>query len=164
MLIIVCGLQGVGKTTVAKKFAKQIGAIIIRSDVIRRKLKQAIRYTPLGNKLTYNKLFSAAETLLKQKKTVILDATFAKKINRTRAAKLAKKFKTKFAMIEVTCPKNLIRIRLKKRFGDASEAEFQHYLEYKKIFDKITEPHTSIDNSKTFENLQKQINAIKFTI
>lgn len=38
MLVIVCGLPGVGKTTFAKKLAPLINAIILSTDKIRKEL------------------------------------------------------------------------------------------------------------------------------
>jgi len=36
MLVIVCGLPGVGKTTFAKKLAPMLNAIVLSTDKIRR--------------------------------------------------------------------------------------------------------------------------------
>src|SRR5437667_5801 len=44
MLILVCGLQGAGKTTVAKRIATIISALILRTDVIRKQLWELRRY------------------------------------------------------------------------------------------------------------------------
>jgi len=36
MLIIVCGLPGTGKTSLARKIAEKIYAVLLRTDVVRK--------------------------------------------------------------------------------------------------------------------------------
>lgn len=95
-------------------------------------------------------MFLRAKECLKKGRSVILDATFAKRKNREVAQKIARDLKVDFKIIEVVCPENIVKERMENRRGNASEARFQHYLEYKKTFQPIKEKHLIIDISKEF--------------
>ncbi|MCX6233194.1 MAG: AAA family ATPase, partial [Bacteroidetes bacterium] len=103
MLIIVCGLQGVGKTIVATKIAEKTGAILLRTDVIRKKLVKNPTYGKEEIIHIYDEMFSRAKKSLLDKNTVILDATFAEIQDRHRAKKIADEAGSKFEIVEVKC-------------------------------------------------------------
>lgn len=157
MLIIICGLQGTGKTTVAKKIAKKIKAFLFIADVIRRELFKKRKYNIEEHQRVYDEMFIRAKKLLKEKKDVILDATFTNKKDRIRAQKIAQKAKVDFKIIEVVCPENIIKKRIEKRLGDESEARFEVYLKYKKFFNPVISKHIIIDTSGTLKDIDKQI-------
>lgn len=152
-LIIICGLPGVGKTTVAKKLAAKTKAILLRTDVIRKESKK-VDYSEKVMRGVYEKMFFQAKNLLKEGKDVILDATFYARKRRGVAKKIAKEVGAGFKIVEVICPKNLVKKRMKKRKRDESEAEFKHYLIFTKLFEPVKEKHLIIDTSK---NIEKQL-------
>ena len=157
MLIIVCGLQGPGKSTVAKKITEKINSVLLRTDVIRRELVKNPQYTKEEIEKTYNEMFSRTQKFLSENKNVILDATFAKQENRSRAKEIAKKVDINLKIVEVICAEDIIKKRIGKRLGDASRAQFKNYLEYKKIFEPIKGQHTVIDNSGTIAKTNEQL-------
>lgn len=146
-MIIVCGLPGTGKTTVAKKIALKIGGILLRTDVIRKELKEE-NYSQKARQGVYDEMFRRARQLLKESQNVVLDATFYSRKWRKIAKNIAKSLKVDFKIIEVVCPQELVRKRMQKRKGDESEAEYKHYLIYKKLFQPVKEKHTTIDTSR----------------
>lgn len=146
-LYIVCGLPGVGKTTVAKKIARKTKSILLRTDVIRKEIR-LLGYTEKEKEQVYNEMFLRAQKLLRTGKNVVLDATFAKKKNRLAAKRTAARTGADFQTIEVVCPVRLVKKRLSKRTKDASQAGFKHYLEHKKFFEPIKEKHTVINTAK----------------
>ncbi|MHC4711475.1 MAG: AAA family ATPase, partial [Planctomycetota bacterium] len=54
MLVIVCGLPGVGKTTFAKKLSPLINAIVLSTDKIRKELIPLPTYEKEERKLIYD--------------------------------------------------------------------------------------------------------------
>lgn len=150
MLVIVCGLQGTGKTTVAEKIAGKINGVLLRTDVIRKEILKNPIYSEEERQEIYDEMFLRTKDLLKENEYVILDAVFAKKENRKKAKKISKDFK----IIETICPEKIVKERMKNRFEDESEARFEHYLKYKKLFEPITEEHIIIDTSK---NMDRQL-------
>ena len=152
MLIVVCGLQGTGKTTVAKKIAVKTKGVLLRTDVIRKEIVKKPTYSEQEEQKVYNKMFSKAKYLLKENRNVVLDATFVMRKYREQAEKISKN--TEIKLVEVVCPEKIVKERIEKRTGDASKAKFEHYLKYKEFFDPITEDHITIDTSK---NIDKQL-------
>lgn len=145
-LTIVCGLPGVGKTTVAKDLSVKTGSVLLRTDVIRKEAN-ILGYSEEEKQLVYDEMLSIAEKLLKGDKNVILDATFNKEKNRQAAQNIAGIDKADFEIVEVICPEEIVKERMEKRSGDESEAKFEDYLKHKKFFEPIKEKHTIIDSS-----------------
>lgn len=66
--------------------------------------------------------------------------------------------KVDFQIIEVVCSdESLIKKRIEQRFGDDSDAKFEHYLKYKNLFEPIAEKHIVIDNSGTLQDIDKEL-------
>lgn len=158
MLIIVCGLQGSGKTIVARRISEKSDAVLLRTDVIRKELLQDITYNGTEMQNIYGEMFLRAEKLLQDGNNVVLDATFTKESNRMSAKNLAEKIKTGFKIVEVICDENVVGQRLKGRSGDESDAGLDVYLKYKSFYEPITGDHIVVDNSGTIEETEKQIN------
>lgn len=160
MLILVCGLPGVGKTVIAKElFRKKFNqkAVILRTDIIRKQLFKKPKYAAKEKKLIYEIMFLLANYLLANKINCILDGTFYKKELRLQAKKIAKKNKTKFEIIECVCPQKIVFAQIRKRMktGDASDADFEIYKKIKKEWEPIKEKHLLIDTSKDYTKLIK---------
>src|SRR5215471_18066235 len=73
MLIVFSGLPGVGKTTIARELARQVGAVYLRIDSI----EQAIRDSGLApqslDEMGYRCAYAAAEDNLRLGRCVIAD-------------------------------------------------------------------------------------------
>ena len=146
MLIIICGLQRTGKTTVAKKIAEKIDGALLRTDILRKELTDRPRYSEEERQRAYNEMFSRAEKLLGQGKDVILDATFVRKEDRNKAKILSGE--ENFKIIETICPEEIVKKRFEKAPKNESEANFETYLKYKETFEPVTEDHIVIDTSQ----------------
>jgi len=157
VLIIVCGLPGTGKTTIAQEIAKKIKASHLNIDSIRKRLFKKPKYTYFESALVYRVLFLIAEELLKKKINVVLDATFVFKFSRDEAKELAKKYKTQFKIIEAKCQEKILlkRIRKRKKTRALSDADEKVYFKIKKEFQPIKKKHFVIDNSGKIVNLKK---------
>lgn len=157
-LIIVCGLQGVGKTTVAKKIAEKLSATLLRTDSIRKALIKEPKYTAEEKQKIYEEMFVQARKILQGNENVVLDATFLEERNRNGAKQIAEEMNVNFQIIKVVCSEDILKTRIEQRSGDDSEAKFEHYLKYKNLFEPIAEKHTVIDNSGTLEDIDEQLN------
>jgi len=157
MIIIVCGLIGSGKTTVAKRITKKINGTLLRTDVIRSKIYPNPKYTNKEIQDVYKRLFNQARNLLSTHE-VILDATFYKKENREQARNLAREMSTELKIIEVIFPNEKIaKERIEARTEDESDADFQQYLINKPRFEPITEDKIVIDNSGSLKETYEQV-------
>lgn len=145
-VIIVCGLPGTGKTTVAKILMQKYNALHLRTDMIRKELSASPTYHPKEVDQVYKELFRRAEVALTYN-NVILDATFTKTQHRCAVRALVRRCGARIMVIRTTCPEKIVKRRLERRIGDVSEAKFEHYLKLKAEFQPLTEQHMVIDTS-----------------
>ena len=129
-IILMSGLSGSGKTTVAKKIAPLIKAILIRSDAVRKHLAgislesrggEEIYTAAMSNK-TYQRLLELGIKLAKQGFTVILDAKYDRLQWRLSAADAAKTENIPLEIYYCTAPLEVLRERIEQRQGDISDA------------------------------------------
>lgn len=129
-LILMSGISGSGKTTVAKHLSPKINAIHLRSDAVRKHLA-GIHLTDTGEKdlytlemtaQTYGKLLEIGIRLANQGFKVILDAKYDRQALRSQVITQAQSHHIPIQIIHCTAPKEVIRERLKLRQGDISDA------------------------------------------
>lgn len=156
MLIIICGLPGTGKTTAARHAAGLLGAAHLRTDEIRKELFTKPTYSEEEKRAVYEEMFWQAKEILKNQR-LILDATFLRAAGRQRALALAEAVGKPWLILETVCPEEIARQRLAARKNDASDAGYAQYLELKKFWEPIAEPHFQIDTAGDY---QKQIEDI----
>ncbi len=129
-LILMSGLSGSGKSTIAKRLARQLGAILIRSDAVRKHLggiPLAERggdelYTPEMTQKTYSRLVELGIMLASQGFPVILDAKFDREKFRNEAIVQAQANQLPIAIMHCTAPLEVLRERLRLRTGDIADA------------------------------------------
>ncbi len=135
-LLITHGLSGAGKSVVSERLVEQLGAILIRSDIERKRLfglpansRSGARhhiYRDDATDLTYERLRDVAGAILSYGYTVIVDATFLRKAQRLLFVQLAKEHRVPFTVLDIQAPMNEIRARIvsrRRRQTDASEAD-----------------------------------------
>jgi len=126
-LLATCGLIGSGKTTLAKELACGLGAVLVRSDSI-RKLSLGLkpsehRFEPFGEGIyssgvterTYKLMVEIAREVIKDGYPVILDGSFSKKWQRDLVRELSSQFQIPYLLLHTKCPYELLLERLKER-------------------------------------------------
>ncbi|MCS7206766.1 MAG: AAA family ATPase [Dehalococcoidia bacterium] len=126
-LILVVGLIGTGKSTLARNLASLLGGEVISSDVVRKTLAglaptdrrwepwgQGI-YSPTMDLRTYQAMLEQADALLAQGKVVILDASFRSAARRQEAIALARRRGIPYFVVEAYAPEEVVRERLLRR-------------------------------------------------
>jgi predicted kinase len=151
MLVLVCGLPGTGKSTVAERIAELLPASLLRTDVVRKELFPDPTYASEESARVYDELFSRASERLHAGEHVVLDATFRQRDLRERAADVAADAGTEFRLVRVTCAESIVRERIERRQreeDDESDADFSVYNQLKDEFEPIEgDDHVVVDNS-----------------
>ncbi|MCA9876588.1 MAG: AAA family ATPase, partial [Thermomicrobiales bacterium] len=125
VLIVMTGLSGTGKSTVARRVARALGAPLFASDVVRKQLagvagaapaawRKGI-YQPEWTEATYDQLFSLAEAQLAAGRPAVLDAAFLAAEQRSGAAALADRLGVPLVIIETICDEAMVAARLAAR-------------------------------------------------
>jgi len=136
-LIAVGGLSGSGKSTLAMDLAPSIGAvpgaIVIRSDEIRKKLcgmKPLDRLGPEGytdevSRQVYATLMEQADKVVRGGYTAIADAVFAEAGHRDAVQHVAATAGVPFVGLWLEAPESVLISRVAGRRRDASDAGFE---------------------------------------
>jgi len=154
LLVIMAGLIGVGKSTVARALSEMLKADLLVSDIIRKEMLNIVPTTryhePFENgiysspitKRTYALLHEKAEAILKAGNSVIIDASYRNREDRIAALQLAKNCDADFFVLECRCPESEIKKRLLLRALDndeVSDGRWEIYEKQKKVFEPILE-------------------------
>lgn len=156
-VIVVAGLPGVGKTTVADIFTDRVGGVHLRSDSIRKELFDEQRYSAPESEATYSALFKRASIALVEGRSVVLDATFDVEIRRDYARHIADRADVPSLFVAVECDPETVKRRIADRNDDASDADFAVYEQKRRNFDPIQRDHRTIDNSGSLDETRSQV-------
>ncbi|MEB3309090.1 MAG: AAA family ATPase [Snowella sp.] len=129
-IILMSGLSGSGKSTVAKYLAPKINAIHLRSDAVRKHLAEIPLdqagddnlYCPEMSEKTYQKLLNLGILLAKQGFSVILDAKYDRTQWRSPIIEAAQQAQIPLQIFYCHAPIETLQTRLQERRGDISDA------------------------------------------
>jgi predicted kinase len=156
VIILFCGLPGVGKTTLAASVAKKTGATILSSDKIRKELIRYPTYASVEGRLIYDVLMLMTKYLSAAGIDCILDATFNRERSRKEVENTLRLNKVQLYVIECTCPEDVVFERLRDRKNDFSDADYSVYAKMKNIYEPVQGRHLDVDTSLPTEvNLQE---------
>ncbi len=162
MVMIVFGLPGSGKSYFASRLAVPLAALYVNSDERRMKLFSTRTYTDAEKMLVYDSMLADLVAAMKDKKSIVLDATFYTEAIRNRFEQAAKAYNEQVIYIEVTAPENIISERLKKP-RLYSEANVDVYRKLKVIFEPLLKDHLVLTstNYNITSMLEKALQYIK---
>ena len=148
IIVIICGLPGVGKTTISKDLARLINAAILSTDKIRKELLPRPTYTKQERRLIYDILTLLAKYLYNANVNCILDATFNTEYSRKKLKDKILIPSEKMYIVECSCPENITISRLKNRKNDYSDANISIYKRMKGIYEPVRGEHITVDTSQ----------------
>ncbi len=134
-LVLVGGLPGSGKTTLAGLLADELGAVVLSSDRLRKELAgidparhasagyRAGIYTPAHTARTYGELTRRAAELLGRGESVVLDASWSAAEERESARRVADRTSSTMVELRCTAPVSVTESRLRTRSGSLSDAD-----------------------------------------
>jgi predicted kinase len=138
-LVLIGGLPGTGKSTLAQDLAQRADFRLIRSDGVRKELaglpaETSARYpfeegiyAPAWTERTYAECLSRAEKLLFEGNRVIVDANFGEESRRRTFLEAAARLAVPAVFILCQSDPAVVRQRLESRRGDVSDADWAVY-------------------------------------
>lgn len=178
MLIVLHGLPGVGKSTLAEEIKEMTGGMVLGSNYIRRRILECDAYAcanvplmPFSEEeinLSYKMILYCAELVLTLRKTVIMDATFQKLRYIEMAREIADKTGHKLVVIKVVCDEETCKKRLdereKNKISDSIVGYAHHIKVKEKVFEEYPNPNFVYDSSKQAEPQYQKLRELLQTI
>ncbi len=138
-VVLVAGLPGTGKSTLARELAKRADFTVIRSDVVRKELAglpvlgqtpatfRDTLYSRTSTERTYAECLNRAERLVFEGRRVLVDATFREEARRRTFLEAAVRWGVPSTLLVCQADPETARRRLEARPADASDADWSVY-------------------------------------
>lgn len=136
-LVVMHGLAGCGKTTFARALRGELGAVQLRSDIERKRLRGLAAgartgspagggaYTMAATQLTYERLLELSLQVVAGGLIALVDAAFLHRWQRELFRQQAAQRRLSFCIVSIQVPEPILRARIARRSAeqiDASEA------------------------------------------
>ena len=172
-LIMMSGLSGSGKSTIARKLSQKIGAIQIRTDAVRKHLGGIPLYETGGDKLytsemtqkTYHRLLELGILLVKAGFWVILDGKYDQIKLRKTVIESCNNQNIPLHILDCFAPSEVLRSRLQNRQGDITDATVDLLASQQQSAEPITsEEQPYVTTINTTQNVQNQLEYVMTNI
>jgi predicted kinase len=153
LIVVVFGLMGTGKTTLARALGQALGWPVVHSDAVRKRLaglkptaRQPLEfgqgiYAGDFSRRTYEEMRGLAREHLQRAPGVILDASYKRAGERELVRELARELGVAVAFVYCTCPEAVARERLNIRRDDPqaiSDGRVELFAAQARDFDPLT--------------------------
>jgi predicted kinase len=133
-LVLVTGVVGTGKSSVASELSERLDAVVISSDRVRKRLLgaestervseawgQGRVYTAEQKDRVYAALLDRARAVVASGRSAILDATYSRREHRDAVRRLARETGARSFAVEVSCNPDVARARLARRAATGTD-------------------------------------------
>ena len=159
MIVLMAGLPGTGKTTLARELVRRTEGALLGKDGIRAALfsPEDVEYSVKQDDFVMQLMLEAARFLLQKTsvRKVFLDGrTFSRSYQIDRVLAFARELSQPWTIIECTCSDESARRRLDLEpdpLHPAHNRSFALYREVKARFEPITNPKTMISTDQPLE-------------
>ena len=163
MLVLMAGLPGTGKSTIARAVAARTDAYVLDKDAIRASLFPAklIEYTREQDDFVLRVMLKVAGWILKRdpQRIVVLDGRpFAKRYQLEIVINFADWIKTPWRIVECACSEETARRRLETAHDHpATDRDFELYRRLKSEWEEITFSKLSVDTEQPVEECVRAV-------
>ncbi len=169
LVIVLAGLPGTGKSTLARKLARKYRLEHISTDSVRKRIFRDVRRNTFGRgsysnrqrMIVYDTIYYVLYTLLKNGVGCVLDGTFYQERLRSKVGRICARFDAKFVLVIVDCPDSIINKRFKERDKRTrrtlSDADLQIYEKFKKLFETTSLPHIEVNMASEHNEILERI-------
>jgi adenylylsulfate kinase len=158
MIILMAGLPGTGKSTLAQALAQELRGSVLSKDAVRHALfaPEDIEYSAEQDDFCVEVMLETAGYVLRKdpNRFIFLDGrTFSRQDQVKRILDFASEFSQQWRIIECTCSQATVKNRLSTQNGHpAGNRDFELYLEVKARFEPITQPKIVVDTDQPLES------------
>jgi predicted kinase len=161
MIILMAGLPGTGKTTLARELARHLKGRVLSKDEFRHSLftQEEIEYSSRQDDFVLEIMLQTAGHLLERdrERRIFLDGRpFSRRYQIENVIAAANALHQPWRIVECVCPDSIARQRLESDAGSdahpAGNRDYRLYLEVKARFEAITFPKIVIDTASSLEN------------
>jgi predicted kinase len=154
MIVLMAGLPGTGKSTLARALASRVGGTVLSKDEIRHAMfaSQDVEYSAEQDDFVMNVMLEAAEWVLRKhpERVVLLDGrTFSRGSQIDRVVDAAHRLHQPWRILECVCSDESAHARIESQTASgehpAGNRDFNLYRTVKTRFETITRPKTVID-------------------
>ncbi len=160
MIVVMAGLPGTGKSTLARALATRTGGAVIGKDEVRAALfaPEDLEYSTEQDDFCMDVMLEAAKYLLRKHpdRFVLIDGrTFSQRYQIERVLEFAAQMGQPWRILECVCSERTARARLESQVASgehlAANRDFPLYARVKKRFEEVRFVKTVIDTDLPIE-------------